>query len=141
MNPITDGIVGTVGGLVKDVLDRVLPDPELKAKAQAQAFDMIANGTFADKASQALALAQIDTNKTEAQAGAYRGGWRPFIGWTCGAALAVQFVAGPLLEWGCAAAGHPVPPLPKLDAVLWQLLAGMLGLGTLRTVEKLKGGA
>lgn len=138
MNPL---LLGPVFDIIKDALGRVLPDPEAKAKAQAQAFDVLTNGTFDQKAAQALALAQIDVNKAEATAGGFRGGWRPYIGWTCGAALSLQFVVAPLLEWGAAAAGHPVPPMPKLDGVLWELLAGMLGLGGLRTLEKIKGAA
>jgi hypothetical protein len=138
MNPL---FIAPIFDLFKQVLSGIGLDPEAKARAQTQAFEVLTNGSFAEKAGQALALAQVDVNKAEAQAGTFRGGWRPFIGWTCGAALAVQFVAGPLLEWGCAAAGHQVPPLPKLDGVLWELLAGMLGLGALRTLEKVKGAA
>lgn len=136
MNPL---FIAPVFELFKQVLGGLGLDPEAKARAQAQAFEAMVNGTFGERAEQALALAQIDTNRTEAAQGAFRGGWRPFIGWTCGAALAVQFVVGPLLEWGSAWAGHPAPPMPKLDGVLMELLFGMLGLGAMRTVEKLKG--
>lgn len=136
MNPL---IVGGLFDLFKSVLGGLGLDPEAKARAQAQAFEALTKGTFAEQAEQALALAQIETNKTEAAQGTFRGGWRPFIGWVCGAALAVQFVGAPLLEWGSAWAGHPAPPMPKLDGVLWELLFGMLGLGALRTVEKIKG--
>lgn len=138
MNPL---LIGPLFDVLKQVLGGLGLDPEAKARAQAQAFDVLTSGTYAEKTAQALALAQIDTNRTEAAQGTFRGGWRPAVGWVCAGALGLQFVAGPLLEWGAAAAGHPVPPLPKLDSMLWELLAGLLGLSTLRTVEKIKGAA
>ena len=55
-------------------------------------------------------------------------------------ALAYQFVLRPLLAFGFMAAGRPLPgEMPGLDSTLWELLFGMLGLGTLRTAEKFKG--
>ena len=69
----------------------------------------------------------------------FTSGWRPFIGWTCGAGFAVQFVVGPAGEWVCALAGHPVK-FPQMDqGTMMQLLFGMLGLGAYRTAEKVKG--
>ena len=61
-------------------------------------------------------------------------GWRPAIGWVCAAALAFNYVIRPV-----AIAIHPAIVLPALDDSLWQLMAGMLGLGGLRTFEKVKG--
>lgn len=138
MSPL---LIAPLFDVLKQVLSGLGLDPEAKARAQAQAFEALTNGTFEQRAELQAMLAQIDTNKTEAAAGAFRGGWRPAVGWTCAAALALQFVVGPLLSWGAAALGHPLPPLPKLDDMLWELLAGLLGLGTLRTVEKIKGAA
>jgi len=136
VNPLFEPLAG----LVKDVLDRVLPDPALKQQAQAQAFELINNGTFADKASQALALAQVDVNKADANSGStFRGGWRPFIGWTCGGALFSQYMLRPWVQWIAAVTGHPVPPLPGIDDNLWQLLGVILGNAGLRTYEKVKG--
>lgn len=136
MSPL---LVPMLGDALRAILDRTLPDPAARREAEAKLRELERDGTFADRAGLAVQLAQAEANKADAGAGIFRAGWRPFAGWVCGAALAVQFVAGPLLEWGAAATGHPVPPLPKLDAVLWELLAAMLGLGGLRTVEKIKG--
>lgn len=138
MNPL---LISPIFEVLKQVLSGLGLDPEAKARAQAQAFEALTNGTFEERANLQATLAQIDTNKTEASAGAFRGGWRPAVGWTCAAALALQFVIGPLIEWGAAAFGHPMPPLPKLDSVLWELLFGMLGISGLRTIEKIKGAA
>lgn len=139
MNPL---LIGPIFDIIKDALGRVLPDPEAKAKAQAAAMDLIASGTYAEKAQQAINLAQIDVNKADASSSRWwQAGWRPFIGWTCGGALFCQYIVGPFMPWLGAVIGHPMPELPRLDDQLWQLLAGMLGLGALRTVEKVKGAA
>lgn len=80
---------------------------------------------------QALALARGHST--------FASGWRPGIGWVCVAALACQYVARPLIGWIGVASGHPLAPLPGIDDNLWQLVLGMLGLGGLRTFEKLRG--
>lgn len=69
----------------------------------------------------------------------FTAGARPFILWICGAALAYQYLLCPLAVWVCLLTGHPVAKPPVLDDTLYQLLFGMLGLGGLRTVEKIKG--
>lgn len=83
---------------------------------------------------------QADVNKVEAASpSVWVSGWRPGIGWVCGSALAFQFVLGPLMTWVAALAGHPIV-VPKLDmGDLITLLLGMLGLGSMRTAEKIKG--
>lgn len=123
------------------VLDRLFPDPAERARAEVALRQVEAEGTFAERAAQAQALAQIEVNKAEATTDGYRGGWRPFVGWVCGVALAWQFVARPVAAFAIAAGGHPVPELPSLDGALWELLLGMLGLGALRTFERVKGRA
>jgi len=66
-------------------------------------------------------------------------GWRPFIGWTCGIALAYHFVLNPLIMFGVSWAGVEIPELPEFDmSSLMTVLMGMLGLGGLRTFEKVK---
>ena len=70
---------------------------------------------------------------------AFQSCWRPAIGWVCALALASQYIVRPLVLWGFTLTGHSVPVLPGLDDNLWQLMFGMLGMGTLRTVEKFKG--
>jgi hypothetical protein len=82
---------------------------------------------------------QMEINKVEAASSSiFVSGWRPAIGWICGAGFAVQFVIGPLAEWGSSLAGHPVK-FPTMDTgTMMPLLLGMLGLGGLRTAEKLQ---
>jgi hypothetical protein len=114
------------------VLDRVLPDPAQQAAAKLELLKLQQNGELAQ------ITGQMDINKVEAASSSlFVSGWRPSIGWICGAGFAVQFVIGPLAEWGAALAGHPVK-FPQMDTgTMMPLLLGMLGLGGLRTAEKL----
>lgn len=131
-------ILSPATGILSPVISKVLdfiPDPTAKAQAEAAAYK-----EAADRAEQ-LATAQIDVNKAEAASDSiFVAGWRPFIGWVCGAALAYQYIAMPLFVWLAElTAGRPVPAPPKLDDQLTTILLGMLGLGGLRTFEKVKG--
>jgi hypothetical protein len=138
MNPL---LFGPVFDIIKQVLGGLGLDPELKAKAQAQALDVLTNGTFDQKADQALALAQINVNNTEAQSdNLFKSGWRPFTGWSAAVGVTVATVWAPLGAWAyTASTGHSLPPLPTLDSTtLMSLLAGLLGLGGLRSYDKAK---
>jgi len=114
------------------VLDRVLPDPAQQAAAKLELMKLQQNGELTQIAGQ------MEINKVEAASSSiFVSGWRPAIGWICGAGFAVQFVIGPLAEWGSSLAGHPVK-FPTMDTgTMMPLLLGMLGLGGLRTAEKL----
>ena len=82
-------------------------------------------------------LAQTEITKIEAQhRSIFVSGWRPAIGWVCTAGLAMTFIINPILQW---ASGKPGPVLPS-DIIL-ELVLALLGLGALRTFEKLKGRA
>lgn len=114
------------------VIDRVWPDPAQAASAKLELMKLQQSGELAQIAGQ------MDINKAEAaNPSVFVSGWRPSIGWVCGAGFAVQFVIGPLAEWGSALYGHPVK-FPQMDTgTMMPLLLGMLGLGGLRTAEKL----
>ena len=116
--------------ILDKVIGAVLPDPQAKAKAIADVFGLL----------QQSDLAQMEVNRQEAaHASMFVAGWRPFIGWCCGLALAYQFIAAPIAIWIGFVVGHPIPKPPTLDDNLWQLMFGMLGMGALRSFEKLKG--
>lgn len=119
--------------LLSPVVEKVLgfiPDPEQRARAQQEMLTTLINAQNA----------QTEVNKTEAQhASLFVAGWRPFIGWVCGSALAYQFILRPLLPWFSVMVGHPVPEMPSLDDSLMELVMAMLGLGGLRTFEKVRG--
>lgn len=126
---MTFGVDDAIAAGLK-VLDKFVPDPEAKAKAENELRSALISW---DKT-------QSDVNATEAtNASLFVAGWRPFIGWTCGAALAYQYVASPIIMWFFAILHFSVAVPPRLDGSLWELMFGMLGLGGLRTFEKIKG--
>ncbi|MES2148579.1 MAG: 3TM-type holin [Pseudomonadota bacterium] len=127
--------------LLGSLMDKLFPDPAAAADAKLKVMALAQSGELAQlDADLKMATGQMETNKVEAASSSlFVAGWRPFIGWTCGAAFAFKFILAPLLAFGFAAAGHPVA-LPVLDFTeMSTILMGMLGLGGLRTVEKIKG--
>jgi hypothetical protein len=87
---------------------------------------------------QKIDLAQIGVNAEEAKSSSvFVSGWRPFIGWVCGAACAWNWLGLPLVSFVLAAVGHPVDFKPADLSEMWPLLLGMLGIGSLRTIEKI----
>lgn len=112
------------------IIDKFIPDPAAKAKAESELRDAL----------QKWDQGQLAVNEREAaSASLFVAGWRPFVGWVCGGALAYQYIITPLACWVSAIAGYDMPTPPPLNEVLWQLLFGMLGMGGLRTFEKVKG--
>ena len=84
--------------------------------------------------------AQIAVNAVEAKhRSIFIAGWRPYIGWVCGIALTFQYILHPIISWLVTLMmDKPVyPPLLDMSAMM-PVLLGMLGLGGLRTYEKLK---
>lgn len=129
--------------LIGNIIDRILPDPKVAAEAKLEMMKLAQNGQLEVlHAETQLALGQQDINKVEAaNASVFVSGWRPFTGWVCGSAMAYKFILFPLLAFGFAAFGHPVV-LPVLDwSEMSTVLMGMLGLGGLRTYEKVRGAA
>ena len=127
---IVTALVPALGTLV----DRLIPD---KAAAERAKADMEAAIV---KASNEAALAQVEVNKIEAgHASVFVAGWRPFIGWVCGAALAWAFIVGPVLSWSLAVLGIRESLPPIMTDNLFELVLAMLGLGGLRTFEKMRG--
>lgn len=86
-------------------------------------------------------LAQIEVNAVEAAStNWFVAGWRPFVGWTCGAALAYAAILEPIARF-IAKVGFDYNGLfPEIDTDLtMQVLLGMLGMAGMRTYEKTKG--
>lgn len=122
---IDDAIAAALG-----IVNKFIPDPAQKMEAETALRTALISAD----------APQLAVDQAEAQsARLFVAGWRPFIGWVCGAALAWQYVAAPLALWATALAHYPVAPPPRLDDVLWQLMFGMLGMGGLRTYEKIAG--
>jgi hypothetical protein len=128
---------------VTTLLDKLIPDPQAKAEAQLKMLELAQKGELSVlDADMKLALGQMEINKAEASTDMFRGGWRPAVGWTCVAGLAYNFVVQPIFPWLVRALGGEVPDMPVIDNdTLMMLLTGMLGLGGLRTFERVKGKA
>jgi len=120
---------------VTGILDKVVEDKDQKAKLAHEI------ATLAEKQAHDAAMAQVEVNKAEAQhRSIFVAGWRPFIGWVCGTALAYHFVLAPFIVFGVAWYGAEIPALPTFDMdSLMTVLLGMLGLGGMRSFEKAKG--
>lgn len=129
--------------LLGTVLDKVLPDQQAAADAKLKILELAQKGELATlDADVRLATGQMEINKAEATTDLFRGGWRPATGWTCVAGLAYNFVIQPLMPWVVRSLGGEVPDMPKIDNdTLMVLLTGMLGLGGMRTFERVKGKA
>jgi len=125
----------TLIGPVTGLLDKFIEDKDQKARLAHEI------ATMAEKHGHEAAMAQVEVNKAEAQhRSIFVAGWRPFIGWTCGIALAYHFILNPVILFGASVAGFELPELPEFDMnSLMTVLLGMLGLGGMRTFEKAKG--
>ena len=86
----------------------------------------------ADEHAQQLALAQIKLNTEEAKGNWFQSSWRPLIGWIAGFSLAINYLISPI----CAGFGINIPQADM--SVMMPLLLGMLGIGGLRSLDKIK---
>lgn len=129
-------LLPTISGL----LDKLIPDPEARAKAQLDLLKLQQDGVFKELDAQLqINLAQAEINKVEAASqNGFQAGWRPLAGYMCVSGLGYEFLLRPLLPWALTVSGVEAPPLPSLDGVLFELMFGMLGLGTLRTADRWK---
>lgn len=126
--------ISSILGIGQSLIDKLIPDPKQKADALLKLREMEQSGDLA------IIAGQNDINKIEAASQlTFISGWRPAVGWVCASALAFQLVLGPLLSWVGGMLGRPVSPPVLQTELLTTLLVGMLGLGGMRTVEKLQG--
>lgn len=137
MNPLLVPVLGGIIETVGKVADDLFTSDKERAQAALEAYE----------AETARAGLQTEINKVEAaHSSLFVAGWRPAVGWCGVAAMTYQFVIYPFLVWGWTAmqaagwiaATLPAPPILATDA-LWIILTGILGIGGLRTVEKVKG--
>lgn len=136
---IGDAIAEVVG----KVIDRAWPDPAQKAAAAQALAQMQQAGEFKAIDAQLAAMKlQTDINAVEASsADPFTSRWRPFIGWVCGVGFGWNFIGLPVTRVVCDLMGHPMAIAPADMAEMMPILLGMLGLGGLRTFEKVAGKA
>jgi hypothetical protein len=133
--------LGAVTNLVTTVIDRIFPDPEKQAEARLELLKLQQTGELEElHAEVQLATNQSNTNTEEAKSGnLFIAGWRPFIGWVCGSACAWNWVGISLAKTICAIAHYSIVLEPASLTEMLPVLLGMLGLGGLRTFEKING--
>lgn len=132
--------IGSIFEFGGKLIDRVWPDPTEAAKAKLKMVELEQAGELAElTASWENAKSQLAVNQVEAaHESLFVAGWRPFIGWVCGFALAYKFIVLPLLLFFAELAGHHLN-LPVLDFTeMLTILFGMLGLGAMRSFDKTK---
>jgi hypothetical protein len=134
-----DLLIGPVSKMLDDVIDKIVPDKNAAAKAKQDLEAQLQTAVLQ------AAQSQLDIDKTEAASPSiFVAGWRPFIGWICGIGLAWQYILMPLGSYAINIVatfnGTKIPPLPVLDnSTLMPLVMALLGLGGMRTYEKVQG--
>jgi hypothetical protein len=132
--------LGSVFDFGSKIIDKIFPD---KDKADQVKFEMLKlqqAGEFKelDQAFE-LAKSQIEVNKVEAAQEGLLSKWRPALGWVCVSSYAYNFVLMPLIVWTVTLINGTSPAMIALDTTeLGVLLAGMLGLGGMRSYDKTK---
>lgn len=116
------------------LLDKIIPDKDAREKAQTELLKAAQDQDFQ------LAVAQIKVNEEEAKSeNLFKSGWRPAIGWICVFGLFYNFVLYNILLWTVATFKLSLNPPALMSDILMELVFAMLGLGSLRTFEKIKG--
>jgi len=132
---LLDFNLSDVGGILTSAREAItgkrIEDPTELAKIDLQLQTL----------ENALITGQLKVNEEEAKSGSFFvAGWRPMIGWVCGSALAYQFLLYPLIVWGWVASGNHIDTAPPMidGSALYPVLLGMLGIGGMRSFDKLK---
>jgi len=126
-------ILGSLLEPATKILDKVIEDKDQK---NALAHEI---ATMAERHAQELAKGQLEVNKAEAaHKSLFVAGWRPFIGWICGVAMLANFLLIPMANFILDLSGSTnTIPLIELETMM-PVLMGMLGLGAMRSYEKVK---
>jgi hypothetical protein len=112
------------------IIDKFIPDPAQAAAAKLE---------LAKLDMQPL-LGQLEINKIEAQhSNVFVSGWRPFIGWTCGVACAWNWIGISVVDVMLRLYGSTVHLQPANIEEMYPVLLGLLGLGAMRTYERVQG--
>lgn len=139
---ILSGLLGSgLGEKITDLIGKRVTDVNLAANLAAEARKLVEDHQHeltvkAMDLEAQIAAAQSATNQIEAGSQSlFKSGWRPAIGWICGAALLYQMLLRPLLGFALQHLMAMPPPSLEMDTLL-TLLFAILGLGAYRTYEK-----
>jgi hypothetical protein len=135
---IIDGVFGSVGDIVSEVVVDKDKRNEINANLERLRVETLDK---ADERAHEEIMGQLEINKTEAtHSSIFVAGWRPFVGWVSGIGLGYGVIIEPLASWFARVIIDYQGPFPEIDPTLLIFaLGGMLGIGTMRTVEKIKG--
>jgi len=119
-------LLGSLIGPVTGLLDKVIIDKDEKMRLAHELSRM------ADDHAQSIAMAQIEVNKQDAKGNWFQSSWRPATGWVCVLGFMVNFLVSPI----CAGFGIDIPQADT--STMLPVLMGMLGLGSMRSYERVK---
>ena len=130
-----DDAIAAGSDLIKTIVDKVAPDANIEVQGKITAALTEMQNEYA------LRLSQIDVNKAEAgNASVFVSGWRPFIGWTCGAGLMYVSLIEPLARFIAVVIFAYTGAFPVISTeITLQVLLGMLGLAGMRSLDKKSG--
>ncbi|MCF6197136.1 MAG: holin family protein, partial [Emcibacter sp.] len=115
---------------VGNVVDQLFTSDDERAQA----------ALLMEKLRQQPQILQAEINRIEAShRSLFVAGWRPFIGWVCGLGFLWAFILHPLFLWVVAVRGMAITPPEIMTDNMMELVLALLGLGTLRSVEKMTG--
>tara|TARA_R110000764_G_C10884695_1_gene369509 strand:+ start:83 stop:490 length:408 start_codon:yes stop_codon:yes gene_type:complete len=126
-------LISSLVGPISTLLDKSIADKDLREKLSHEI------ATMAERHSQEQVMAQIAVNQEEAKNNSlFVSGWRPAVGWTCCLGLAGNFILIPMGNFVMTLTGSDIL-IPLIDvSTMMPVLLGMLGLGSMRTVEKIR---
>ncbi len=116
-----DKLIEPVSGL----LGKVIKDKDQAARLAHEI------ATMGEKHAQEQVMAQLEILKMDAQGNWFQSSWRPLIGWIGGISLGINYMVAPIaMGFGFS--------IPQADmSVMMPLLLGMLGMGGMRSFDKL----
>lgn len=133
LNPISS-IITAATPIVQSLID-LIPSDNKEAQAKlAELKELLA-------ASERSDVRQVEVNKEEARHHSiFVAGWRPFIGWGLGFSVVLYYIPKAVLTsyfWVLASIqANGLVPYPEMDSGLWELVVGLLGMGSLRSLDK-----
>ncbi len=132
LSGILGGGAADAVGAVGNAFDKLFTSDEERAQASA----------VLERLRQQPHILQAEVNKIEAgHRTLFVAGWRPFIGWVCGIGLLWAFLGHPIFEWAVTLGGYDITAPQIVTDHMMELVFALLGLGGLRTFEKVTGRA
>lgn len=136
-----DDAVSAVASVGGKLIDRLIPDPAAAAQAKLDLMKMQQTGELAQLTAETDVIkAQLAINQVEADSSSvFVAGGRPAVMWVCVAGIAFQLIVSPLGTWITQLMGHSTP-FPTMDSnTMWMVVSSLLGIGGMRSVEKMRG--